>query len=727
MLNELTMLGSSLAKSGISSKDWDKNFKEIKLGASCFVVSLDDQAQITHVRFIDKDKVKFLRTWQGGSNGDTFPAFNFTPIFKFPDDWTKKNSKFKSEVPALISHALESIAKGEFLANPNEPVWCGDKSEGEKLSSDRCFDEAHGLSSKADKKSAKCLEEIRKQFEQKISAKLPPDSPVLKLCQTIGLLGETPDAIVSSFNLRLLVYLLKFIPQIDVSHKEKGSLLELLLAKDDVVLFFDLDCSTGETVACEHQMELINRALIENVGESRVTSNALIDAFGFSVGEKELEEKLPAVKLPGIPDTKLRSMSGESACQMRYGKIDAISFPVGSSVRKTSKAALEWICAEEREGLTWSKVSSDEIVFAYPRSLPAVPPMLARLLGNGENADARFAECAKRTIESLKGYRSARNQAVEIEVFAIRKADKARRKVVFYRDYSDVRLRESVSEWEEGSDNLPEINLRAWPDNKTKENREKSTNVPEKIDLHSPYPLNVIPIVYQVWSSDSLSKMTPPFRKQLACKNLPVFDGLELLLAGTEVSSLAQRMLSIVVQNGQHLLVACAGESKKGHVLSSGTISAYVGNVLPIIGILLYKLSIRKDQYMNEMPYQLGKFLKLADGLHQVWFEVEKNGDPLPPVLLGSSMYSLFSQSPVQGMAALGDRLRIYLAWAKTCHGEKAGLARWYLKELGKVSEELSASVLPTRFTDAEKSQMLLGFLAVIRNESEEQEPSRNS
>ena len=69
-------------------------------------------------------------------------------------------------------------------------------------------------------------------------------------------------------------------------------------------------------LTCDSDAMLEKRTVRFNTSEK--------DAFGESVSTAELAEKLPEVKLPGsVANTKLRSMSGESRCQMRYGRVDA--------------------------------------------------------------------------------------------------------------------------------------------------------------------------------------------------------------------------------------------------------------------------------------------------------------------------------------------------------------------------------------------------------------------
>ncbi len=60
-------------------------------------------------------------------------------------------------------------------------------------------------------------------------------------------------------------------------------------------------------------------------------------------------------------------------------------------------------------------------------------------------------------------------------------------------------------------------------------------------------------------------------------------------------------------------------------------------------------------------------------------------------------------------MAQLATRLSVYLGWA----GAKgSGLARWVLSQYGDISRQLSDSPLSRHLGDAEKAQLLFGYLA---------------
>ena len=115
---------------------------------------------------------------------------------------------------------------------------------------------------------------------------------------------------------------------------------------------------------------------------------------------------------------------------------------------------------------------------------------------------------------------------------------------------------------------------------------------------------------------------------------------------------------------------------------------------------------------MANAPFLIGKFLNLADGLHAVWCRNVKEKDPLPPQLLGSSLFNSFQVNPVQAFANAALRLKPYLDWAKTNQTKDVALARWYVGEFGRVSAGIEEAGIPVRLSDTDKAEMLLGYLA---------------
>lgn len=122
---------------------------------------------------------------------------------------------------------------------------------------------------------------------------------------------------------------------------------------------------------------------------------------------------------------------------------------------------------------------------------------------------------------------------------------------------------------------------------------------------------------------------------------------------------------------------------------------------------------------MNEMPYLIGQLLHVADELHTLYCNAVRGGS-IPPQLIGNALFITACETPSAAVSQLSLRIVPYLAWAKqyrhkniTKDGEESWRAGWYLR----LFEETANQLIPTlseksRFSDFEKAQLFLGYLA---------------
>jgi len=129
-----------------------------------------------------------------------------------------------------------------------------------------------------------------------------------------------------------------------------------------------------------------------------------------------------------------------------------------------------------------------------------------------------------------------------------------------------------------------------------------------------------------------------------------------------------------------------------------------------ILAICLYKLGDRKEKYMEESAFLMGRFLSLADLLHLQYCLLKRDND-VPPQLLGNQHLAVAALNPVEALALLCDRLRVYKAWADTDRRAEAALAKWAVGRMGEVAGGLTGRLSGRAMTDREKAEMLLGYL----------------
>lgn len=416
---------------------------------------------------------------------------------------------------------------------------------------------------------------------------------------------------------------------------------------------------------------------------------ALIDdAFGKPF--QPIEEPMPTVKLAGGFDVTLRTMFEEQRCQTRYGKIGSESYPISPQMRIRLQSALEWIGKSEHENMTWIKLDKNEILFAYPSSMPEVPISYVAMFKRGENKDTAFSEQAKKFIQDLRKTRETGidTHAKRITVFVLRKIDKARTKVVYTHQTDPCELEKYSEEWTLGSENLPDFPF----------------GTPEV-----PYPMDVADTLNRFLKQDgsNATDKVKPFSQ---------YHGIEILM-DPALPTIADL----------HRLTECAMNigALLGNLRAKGELQHSVfGNakaVLPLLGLFLYRNNIRKDCYMDNLPYLYGQLLKAADELHALYCRVVRDSN-FPPQLVGSSLFQSAAEMPVRTMNLLSQRIMPYYAWAKSYRlkniqeeGKESWRTSWLYRICEKTMSKLQNSWTPqTRFTDEEKAQLFIGYLAAL-------------
>ena len=163
MINELKALSDAIMATGFSGINWENKFGEIKLTSPCFVLELTENGTIADIRYLDREKAKVLRTWQGGSLGECFPSFNFQPFFSFVSEKDKKLMPSPKQKQAAVFGLIEKIRDTQALP---EDV----KKPLQKL--DRA---------KPDKKAGTCLGKIANDFFERVCHGMDADD-VLVFC-----------------------------------------------------------------------------------------------------------------------------------------------------------------------------------------------------------------------------------------------------------------------------------------------------------------------------------------------------------------------------------------------------------------------------------------------------------------------------------------------------------------------------------------------------------------
>lgn len=679
MINELYTLSEALVGANIETYQWHQKYKpipNIRANAPCICITLSD-GKVSKISILDTKYGTILRKY--GSNQGSFPCMNLASLYRITDDTIKKS------IAGIMSHpeTLNAAMLQEVKSWCTENNW-SKKFQGKyKVSLDNTPAQLRKIASE-DAPLQTLIAEAEKYKN--------PDVFHAELENAIWRMLERRENVQVA--LTLLFYLGK--PAED--------------AEDD---FGKLSVALESTSLIESGIPAISERFVTRMNQCLLSAEAVqqpagqtdtIDAFGIPFMADEMP--MPSVKLAGGFDVTIRTMFKEQRCQSRYGRIDSASYPISPEMRGKLQAALAWIGDRDREDKTWTKSDQNEILFVYPMAAPDYNISYISPFKRLRNETIQFTTKAEQFTQQLRKTRKpgTDSHAEGIQIFVLHKIDKARTKVVYTRQTDPDELEQASEAWTLGCTNLPKFPFGA----------------PEV-----PYPLDIADTLNRPWKQSG-ELATDRF------KQIPRYHGMELLMEP-----------AMSVCSDFHLLAE-----------NAVMLSAYLGNlsatkdwyhprwndaknILALLGLFLYRNGIRKDDYMDNLPYLYGQLLKAADELHVLYCKVVRKGE-IPPQLAGGGLFLAAVEAPVRTLNVLSQRIAPYYQWAKSYRlqgiqikGQESWRAGWLYRLcediMGKITQNWT---MQTRFNEEEKAQMFIGYLAAFpkneKNETKTEEDTVN-
>ncbi len=690
MINELVTASVGIKNAGISSTNWHPKFKELPKGKKecpCLRVWLGLDGRVVDVEIMQFEQVATLRKYEP-NNGEALPGFNVLPLFRI----TKSDEEIKQS-KSLKSGWLQQV----FDSNEDDL---------------RSFD----FWSKTRVKAGNCFDRVLKDILNQCKDSLIDGETLSIFLNAIDAIdidqfqadycsivldkvksGKFPDS--------LLCY---FLTESKKQKEDSDSKAQLPL----VSVFLDVKDYKDYPVAHSKTMSRFNELLMQSKAKENEalescdngdlplfdkTVEKVVDAYGLDV--REISEKFPSVSVPSFGSVILRSQVKTIPAQIRYNLCESDTFPVGSETRKSVKAALEWLSNKEMEGFTYGRSGDQELLFAYPRVLPKSKPQMIKMMG--AQADQllrakRFKELSESVISELRGLGSGVDDA-ELEIFSLRKMDKARTKVVYYRNVSVESLEVASKAWDDGCKNIPAVSGRVWSDEK---NPETKKSFPVGLESRTVFPVRLYSFLNDVSKLDGASAGK--------LKTFEPASGLRLLLDDSS-ELLAKNMLKAFMQNANGYFLTLCRNVGRNEVSKLQNADYYIG----ILGLLLSKLGNHKETYMGESAFLLGRFLRIGDEVHRLYCEVVRDGG-IPPDLCGSGLLGSMMESPITTFNQFSMRFMPYLKWAKggSNKGDKGGLVNYWLKQYEPIADQLKDLPIPARLKPEERAQVFLGYLA---------------
>ena len=670
MINELYDLSKALEDARIQTHNWHRKYgpiPNIRMDAPCVRIIVSD-GRVVRISEVNAVQGQILRKY--GSNQGSYPCMNLTPLYRITDEDTKKELKDIRAHPERIDAFCISRMK----------TWCTENNWGRKF-----------------------------QGKYKISMQNTPDEllPAAGYKPLQILLEETKPFIDASLlhaeleriawemlerreNTSLALTALFYLGNMDKNVDDDNCTLSV--AFDSTKLIDD-----GTPAVSEKFVLGLNQCLLDIESSQHANGEEeAVDAFGFPF--QTIHEPMPKVKLAGGFEVTLRTMFKDQYCLTRYGKIEDAGYPISPGMRKKTKAALEWIGSSERKNITWINTDKNEVLFAYPFSLPDVPISYTAMFKRNGNRETAFSTQAKLFIQELRQTKKpgTDTHAKQMRVFILRKVDRACVKVVYTKQTKADELEKCSEEWTQGCANLPTFPF----------------GIPEAI-----YPIDAADILNRFWkqNGDIATDKFKPFSK---------YHGIEILMdTDLPVLSDLHRLSESAMTIGAFLGKLCASKDFRAPIWEK------VKAMLALIGLFLYREHIRKDDYMENLPYIYGQLLKAADELHALYCNVVRNGD-IPPQLAGSGLFQNAAEAPVRTMNLLSQRMMPYYSWAKSYRlkgiteaGKESWRAGWLYRICEKIMDKLQNSwTAQTRFNDEEKAQLFIGYLAAFPKKEQNEE-----
>jgi hypothetical protein len=674
MLLELHDLGLSLQRAGVPLALTDDRLVPYPKRLT-FQADLDADGLVAAVRPLAPERVARLRKYECSKGGrrESTPGFNIEPLFRPKPGEDEK--VFRGEVSAfqkaLRTGALPTAARRrarlEWLLQRSQPNW-----QARTRAVNQCLQVAaqallRQLQGPVGPAGVE-LEPLRELLRRSMRVTAPRLHAQLAARAEQSIVEVQPDGLAAW-------------------------LLPLLFGKPAALVLELAEAAAHGPANHESVWSALNRCLLA-ADAGAVARGSPRGIFGEPLPADPA--KMPERRLPRLGNVKLRSLSEKAACQGRYGLVESAACPVGKAERDALAAALEWITQPGREYVTWADVSDScgldrpALLLAYPDTLPALPERLSAFLAQpgreeGVVAEKLYEECARAVTGRLRVL-ARQDPRTRVCVAVLAKADAGRTRVLCSQQFTAARVLRAADEWQAAARHLPPILIRQF----TATRGQACWREPLV-----PFPAEVVWCLNTAWQRGATQARRVP--------DLDPGAGLTLLLdTGPGARALASRALRLALANGTPLVLALAQAYQHKRVHPIGDCHARQALLLPgILGLLLAKIGFHPGDYMRKNPYWLGRLLGLADRLHRNYCDRERGGR-MPPQLLGNALMPTALDNPVAGLARLAERLPLYYRCADAA----------LRAELAEAEQALDRENLPERCGDADKAQMLLGYLA---------------
>ena len=201
------------------------------------------------------------------------------------------------------------------------------------------------------------------------------------------------------------------------------------------------------------------------------------------------------------------------------------------------------------------------------------------------------------------------------------------------RQFSVERLAGALREWAAAAANVPPFSLMV-PTGKGQP--------PQLIEPRALFPAEVIEATKWIWIRGGAERQ-PAAGVPLSAVGqfVPRLKApASETAAHTIIGDLLQKSIPLLLFTGDQLTRSGKTVQKLNVPSRYSAVDAFA-----LLGVALYKLNRKKETYMSQSAFQLGRMLSLADTLHAQYCQAVRGGD-LPPQLLGNQHHSMATENP---------------------------------------------------------------------------------
>ena len=712
MLNEWIEIYPILKKMGCDLGESHPSFKHCP-NKKGFKIYLDKAGHVEDVDIPDFSMESVYR-WQTGKKDPAFPVFNGRAFYEITCDqslipsWIVKSFKEKNIMKPKKEKAnkndKDSIDESNLQAflNSCNDLWLEDLTWIE-----RCFkelpQELQAILKMTEEEPAgyKAYEELVRRAALCVKEKLRDEIRKILLQK----LKETRKKEYAE-----VLFALKKVGKKKGRGKEHGrDFLFLLTIKD----WDNPEYGENRYPPYHHTFQSWMAQTFEKQANEIFKPTGIKDAFGYD--DAGAQGGYDDVNVAGLGQIKLFAANEDIPCLARYGHIGSKIFSAGCDAREKARKTIEYTLRRDREGITWKSLRKYEnrntVAFAYCTAIKdANIIQVFDSYDTEDNQNIYISEAA--TTNALKTFDGIAESAsdAKIVIGIISAVDPGNTKIISSRHYAVDRYTAGAKNWQKGCANIPDVIL-PWY---SKGGKTIKGAMPM-------YPIRAIWLLNSAWRQNGArierkqGKQKVPISKRFSSS-----DALDFLFEKNEV--IQERIdngLSVLVEKSIHALIAARLKGILNRYQPGNKVefhNDYLLHMLPTLyGLLLHKKGIRKEDYMKESIFNLGRLFAVADRLHILYSQDVRQGD-IPLRLIGNDQMSLALQNPQEAFVALGKRLmHPYISWAKRSQNETTPFGKevgWCLWDITKHTQLLANEVFPEEINDADRAKLILGYLS---------------